>query len=178
MIEYDKPKIVLLDIIRRSESFEKAGFSVVEAVGRKFGLETKKLAMTFQNAASFAGWHKKATTDMNYRVGGEHVEGLVIEDAVGYMTKVKLPFYAFWKQMRSVKDRIVASREKGNEFTWSHTRKPDGGQPDDAEIELAHSFRDWCLTQSNDTLKADIIALRKAYEAHLDHDLVRSGPSL
>jgi hypothetical protein len=27
-------------------------------------------------------------------------------------------------------------------------------------------------------LKADIIALRKAYEAHLDHDLVRSGPSL
>ncbi|WP_315922990.1 RNA ligase [Mesorhizobium sp. SP-1A] len=178
MIEYDEPKIVLLDIIHRSSDFEKASFDVVEAVGRKFGLETKKLAMTFQNAAAFAGWYKKATTDMNYRVGGEHVEGLVIEDAAGYMTKVKLPFYAFWKQMRGVKDRIVASRDKGTEFTWSHTRKPDGEQPDDAEIELAHSFRDWCLTQDSDTLKADIITLRKAYEAHLEYSQELSGPSL
>lgn len=178
MIEYERPKIVLLDIIRRSSDFEKASFEVVEAVGRKFGLETKKKAMTFQNAATFAGWYKKATTDMNYRVNGEHVEGLVIEDSAGYMTKVKLPYYAFWKQMRGVKDRIVASRDKGTEFSWSHTRKPDGGQPDNGEIELAHSFRDWCLMQDNKTLKTDIITLRKAYEAHLEYGQELSGPSL
>lgn len=167
MIEYDEPKIVLLDIIRRSSEFEKASFDVVESVGRKLGLETKKVAMTFQNAVAFAGWYKKASTDMNYRVGGEHVEGLVIEDTAGYMTKVKLPYYAFWKQMRNMKDRIVSCREREADFTWSHTRKPDGEQPNEAEIELAHSFRDWCQTLETDELKNDIISLRKAYEASL-----------
>ena len=31
----------------------------------------------------------------------EHTEGYVIEDAAGYMVKIKLPFYTFWKKMRA-----------------------------------------------------------------------------
>lgn len=167
MIAYDRPKLVLLDILRRSTEFEKADFAVVEAVGRKIGLETKQKAMTFQNAVSFAGWYKKAVNDMNYKVGGEHVEGLVIEDAVGYMTKVKLPFYAFWKQMRSMKDRIVSTSEKGQDFAYEYTRKSDGSAPSAQDVALANDFRDWCLQQPVEDLKADIIALRDKFEADM-----------
>lgn len=164
MIEYGERKIVLLDIIRRASHFEKASFDVVQAVGKKLGLETKQIAMKFSTPEAMIGWYKKTNTDMEYKIDNEHVEGLIVEDADGYMTKVKLPYYAFWKQMRGMKDRIVSARERGQEFSWSHTRKPDGSQPNAEEVELAHDFRDWCLLQDNKTLKSDIISLRKAYE--------------
>lgn len=164
MIEYDRHKMVLLDIIRRSTEFEKADFTIVESVGRKIGLETKQKAMMFPNATAFAGWYKKAVNDMNYKIGGEQVEGLVIEDSNGFMTKVKLPFYAFWKQMRSMKDRIVATSEKGQKFTYEYTRRSDGNPPTEQDVALANEFRDWCLDQDVALLKSDIIALRNKFE--------------
>lgn len=163
MIEYPEAKIVLLDILHRTTEFERADYSVVENVGAMVGLETKKLAMTFRDAQSFAGWYKKAERNLEYRVCGEHVEGLVIEDAAGFMTKWKAPYYSFWKQMRGMKDRIVSAREKGAQFAYAHTKLAGGGIPSDHEVAMAEDFRDWCLEQDTQTLKSDIITLRKAF---------------
>lgn len=163
MIEYEAPKVVLLDVLRRNENFEKADFEVVEAVGKRLGFDTKKLAITFRDARSFAGWYARATRDLSYRHGGKHVEGFVIEDANGFMTKVKLPYYGFWKRMRSMKDRILACREKGKDFSFNVERRPDGTEMDGQEREMAEAFRDWCLDQDNETLRLDVISLRKAF---------------
>lgn len=164
MIEYDRPKIVLLDILRRSADFRPADFPVVEAVAGSFGLKHKEKAQTFRNWESFEGWFRAATNGLDYTFGGRHVEGMVVVDANKRMTKVKFPYYSFWKQMRSLKDRIRLAREKGEEFNYIHTRRADRSTPGEEEIALAHAFRDWCLEQDNATLAADIITLRRAFE--------------
>lgn len=163
MIEYDEPDMVLLDIIQRSSDFDKAPINVVERVGKKFGLTTKVPAMQFKDANALEGWMENVTKDMNYRIGGLHHEGVVLEDANGYMTKVKFPYYSFWKQMRSMKDRIVRNRVQEKEFSYEHTWRPDGNAVTEEEVALAHDFRDWCLQQDSETLSGDIITLRNQF---------------
>lgn len=41
------------------------------------------------------------------RRAGEQIEGFVIEDSGGFMTKLKLPYYNFWKRMRAVAREVV-----------------------------------------------------------------------
>ena len=45
-----------------------------------------------------------------YEYNGQKIEGFVIEDSVGYMTKLKLAYYNFWKFMRTVFHEV---RKKG-----------------------------------------------------------------
>lgn len=171
MIEYGSAKAVLLDVLRRSEAFEKAPFDVVQAVGERFGLETKRQSMSFKDARSFAGWHAKASRNLFLRVEGEHIEGFVIEDSKGFMTKVKLPYYSFWKRMRSMKDRIVAARLKGHEFQPLSARRADGTEMDGAEREMAEAFTEWCLRQDSALLETDVISLRREF----GHDFTPDG---
>lgn len=158
MVEYDRPKVILLDIIRRSSEFEKAPFEQVQQVGQKFGFETKQRGVVFKNAAALAGWHKALSTDMS-----KQIEGYVLEDAAGFQVKAKTPFYSFWKLMRGTKDMVL--------------RELTGGKPARANLEeylhqrdlgfMAETgvqFRDWCREQDPDTLRSDIITLRSAFE--------------
>jgi len=164
MIEYDQPKIVLLDILKRTVDFRKAHFDVVQEVADRFGIECKTRAFTFQNWKQFEGWYRAANANLDYRISGKHHEGLVIEDANGFMTKWKSPYYGFWKQMRGLKDRIMKAHADGKEFEYLHTRRHDYTAPPENEVALAHSFRDWCLEQDPSTLASDIITLRHAFE--------------
>jgi len=156
MVDYPEAKMVLLDIIRRSHDFEKAHFEVVKETGKKFGVETKKLGMFFKDPSQFSAWYRSAMGDFRNRI-----EGYVVEDASGFMTKVKLPYYAFWKRMRGMKDRLVSAREKDKVFAFDPAAGYGGRNPLAEEIAIAESFRDWCLEQDNETLKSDIITLRK-----------------
>jgi hypothetical protein len=163
MIEYDSAKVVLLDVVRRSMDFKRAHYDVVQELGDRFGLETKRRAMQFKTWEAFEGWYRKASTDLGYKIGGQHVEGIVLEDRDGRMEKMKLPYYGFWKQMRGMKDRIVAASERGTEFAYEHTRRPDRTEPSAEEVVMADAFRDWCLEQPVHELRADVITLRKAF---------------
>jgi len=164
MIEYSEPKIVLLDILKRTVDFRKARYDVVQEVAARFGVECKTKAFTFQNWKQFEGWYRAANANLDYRISGRHHEGLVIEDANGFMTKWKSPYYGFWKQMRGLKDRIMKAHADGKEFEYFHTRRHDYTPPPENEVALAHSFRDWCLEQDPTTLASDIITLRHAFE--------------
>lgn len=163
MIEYPEPKIVLLDIVRRAQNFETADYDVLTRVAKKFDLPVKKLAMTLKDEKSLAGWYNRAMQDTRRRI-----EGYVIQDKNGFMTKIKLPYYAFWKRMRSMKDRLVASREKGKDFMFDPEAAFPGGTPMEEEVSLGRAFHEWCTQQDTETLKSDIITLRQMADMDFD----------
>jgi predicted kinase len=109
MIDYDQPHLVLLDVFHRSETPEKLPLEHLQAIGERFGLKTKERAMMFTNAQALEGWYARASSDLSWRYRNADIEGLVLEDKQGFQTKVKLPHYAFWKRMRSAKERVAKS---------------------------------------------------------------------
>lgn len=107
MIDYDKAHLVLLDVFHRSPTMEKLPFDELQKVAESFGLTCKRRGIQFKNFESFQGWYDAATSDLTWRYREEDIEGLVLEDAAGFQTKVKLPHYAFWKRMRSAKTKLA-----------------------------------------------------------------------
>ena len=159
MIEYDAPKLVLLDVVRRSATFERLPYAQLEQVGERFGFEVKKRGMAFQNWASFEGWRRSAGSSMSRKL-----EGYVLEDADGTMVKEKTPYYSFWKLCRGLKDAIVREREGGKRkaapmgAAFLESRGIGFAEP------LGQSFFEWASAQDTEFLKQDIIALRRAFE--------------
>lgn len=54
----------------------------------------------------FFDWYYQVM-DEDYEYKGNKIEGFVIEDSAGFMTKLKLSYYKFWKLMRSVAHEAV-----------------------------------------------------------------------
>lgn len=231
MVEYDKPKIVLLDVVRRSMDYEKLPYEDVVKVAEKFGLEYAPRLLTLPNEKALKGWFNKASKDMS-----KEFEGYVWQDAKGEMFKTKNPFYSFWKLMRGTKDAILREKEflaspvPQNELSLLNRRfdklkndeesqkiidkyiskddityndinqlkkeinscqnvehsvlkaikdsikekKPVSRQSMRSFLETrdldfvadeADNFKSWCFEQPIDTLKHDIITIRKEYEA-------------
>jgi predicted kinase len=106
IIEYPEDKLILLDIVHRDVVYKKKPYNDVVLFGRFFKMEVKELIHVFDNWADFYNWYRNVTEDWSIKK-----EGYVIEDASGFMTKIKLPYYNFWKQMRSLKDTIANKRE-------------------------------------------------------------------
>ena len=77
-------------------------------------LSIKLIDDVFDNWEEFYSFF--TSVEKNFTI--EH-EGWVFEDANNFMLKFKTPFYKFWKQMRSVKERIMNEKEvkhTGNEL--------------------------------------------------------------
>lgn len=106
IIEYFETKIVLLDIVYNEIQFRKLPFEEMVRVADEIGIPHKKLAYTLQNWPSFFDWYNTVTAD-GYLYNGEHIEGFVIEDQAGYMVKIKLAYYNFWKYMRSIAQETI-----------------------------------------------------------------------
>ena len=77
-----------------------------------------------------------------------NLEGVVIE-CDGLMTKLKFPYYNFWKFMRKIKDTV--SKRKVVKLSSLYN----------AEANYVYS---WLKKQPEDELKKDIICLRERYE--------------
>lgn len=153
MIAYDKPHVVLLDAIERRETFAKAPYNELQQIADMIGVRVKQPGPTLKSWAEFHGWWKSVERDGRfYQWRGEHIEGFVAEDLAGFQFKIKLDFYSFWKWMRSHRDRVRRSREKG---------QPLPAAPDDQE---AVRFHEWLIVQPDEALSHDIIRLRTAYE--------------
>ncbi|WP_018234244.1 RNA ligase [Thioalkalivibrio thiocyanodenitrificans] len=115
LVRYASRKVVLLDLIRRSESFEKLPFDAVKVIAKRFRLEHKERVTEIKDDRALVGWYKQASS-RKYSYRGQEVEGFVLEDAAGRHVKVKCFAYGWWKKMRSVKDRLIKAREKGLEL--------------------------------------------------------------
>lgn len=107
IIEYDSEKLVVLDIFHRGEDGQKLEYPHMKAVCARFGLEAKQRGMEFRSREQMEGWYNAIDGNLGWRWKGNDIEGMVLEDASGFLTKVKVPHYAFWKRMRSAKDRLA-----------------------------------------------------------------------
>lgn len=101
IIEYPENELFLLDIIYNDLEFKKIEYTEMVKIANKLGLKYKTLAYVIESWSDFFDWYYQVTSE-DYEYNGRKIEGFVIEDANGYMTKLKLHYYNFWKFMRSI----------------------------------------------------------------------------
>lgn len=157
IIEYLESKVILLDIVHRSEKFEKVSYDLLSVIGERFGFEVKRKLFTCKSWKDFMGWYDNALKE-NELLGKNNVEGVVIEDLKGFMTKIKYPFYSFWKYMRSARDRIKFCRANDKVLDLSRY-----GQNKHA-IDVVR----WMQTLDDRSLESGMIELRKRYISYKD----------
>lgn len=156
MIDYDKPHIVLLDIIRRSKHFEKMPYEDLKKQAEIWGIPCKERGMQFKSWESMQGW-LNVCNNKEYKHKNKNIEGYVLEDSSGFQTKLKLPYYSFWKRMRSLKDRVASIKD---------TKKPLKRTLNDQDEIL---FTGWCFDQNADTLKQPITQVRKLFQSDIEN---------
>lgn len=145
IIKYTEPKIVLLDIIHNKYDFEREPYEEVVKLAESIGCECKHIYKSFDNVRDFHRWYLENTNEND--LSKEDIEGVVIE-CNGIMTKLKFPYYNFWKLMRRVKEQV------------RHGSRPDLARLYNA---TANYFYAWAKKQSEETLSKDIITLREQF---------------
>ena len=108
IIEYDKSKIVLLDIVNNDYEFFKQSYEEVVRVSKLIGCECKTIYKEFDDIRDFHRWYIESTDEND--MSKDDIEGVVIE-CDGFMTKLKFPYYNFWKFMRRLIDIVKNNRK-------------------------------------------------------------------
>lgn len=106
IIDYPENKLYLLDIIYNQIDFKKYDYETMCDIAYQFGLTPKEKAFEIANWQDFYDWYYDVLED-DYEFNGRKIEGFVIEDSVGYMTKLKLTYYNFWKFMRTISHEAI-----------------------------------------------------------------------
>lgn len=106
IIEYPESKLYLLDIVYNQMDFVKYNYETMCDIAHQFGLTPKEKAFEIANWQDFYDWYYDILEE-DYEYNGRKIEGFVIEDSVGYMTKLKLTYYNFWKFMRAISHEAI-----------------------------------------------------------------------
>ena len=147
LIKYDKSKLVLLDIIHNDYEFKREPYEKVVELSKLINCECKSVYVEFDNIRDFHRWYLENTDEDD--LSKEDIEGVVIE-CNGIMTKLKFPYYKFWKFMRVLKDRIAKNKNAQIKLASLYNAE-------------ANYFYAWLKKQDEETLKQDIITLRDKY---------------
>lgn len=151
IIEYQTPHLVLLDIVHNQPYFEAEDAKERARIAKQLGCTSKQLACELKDYAALEGW-LAAVKQFDYTFNGSPVEGFVLEDARDFKVKIKLPWYAFWRQMRTQLERAQAGKK---------TQLPSLAINND----LAEQFLAFMATKSAQELKqTDICRLRTEFE--------------
>ena len=159
IIEYNKSKIVLLDIITNSFSFEKVNYWDLCCYARNIGCEVKKLAYTLKTWDEFRNLYY-STINYDYKYLDEYIEGYIFEDNKGFMVKVKSGYYDEWKKLRAVSNMVLKCgylRRTGmlttelENYFYGFLK----------ELYIKYYNKD----EKSYSVKTDIISLRKMFEA-------------
>ncbi len=106
IIEYPNSELFLLDIVQNDMNFSKYEYDAMVDIANQFGLTPKEKAFEIATWQEFFDWYYDILEE-DYEYNGRKIEGFVIEDSVGYMTKLKLAYYNFWKFMRSISHEAI-----------------------------------------------------------------------
>lgn len=106
IIEYPESKVILLDVVKNQLDFEKLPYDELVELSQTIGFKVKEKACVIKSWEDFYDWYNEITSE-DYLYNGEYIEGFVVEDSVGYMTKLKLYYYKFWKRLRSVAQSVL-----------------------------------------------------------------------
>lgn len=148
MIEYAEDNIVLLNIVCNTLDFKQFEYDKVVMLADELEVDYKKVANIFNSWQEFKTWYDEVIEE-DYKYNGKYIEGFVIEDQRGFMTKIKLSYYSFWKFMRSIVTEVY---KKGYTSKTSALTTP-----------LANQFYGWLRKQDRELLKKDIITLRNMF---------------
>ena len=152
VIRYPVNKLFLLDIVYNQMDFKKYEYETMCDVAHQLGLTPKEKAYEIANWQDFYEWYFDVTED-NYQYNGKNIEGFVIEDNSGYMVKLKLAYYKFWKFMRSISHEAIKN---------GYTKKIAA-----LTTSLANEYYSWVKQLHNaediDSLPKDICTLRKLF---------------
>lgn len=106
VIKYDDDKIFLLDIVHNQLEFKKYEYEDMCNVANNIGLVHKEKAHEIATWQEFYDWYYEVIAN-DYQYNGQNIEGFVIEDSNGYMVKLKLAYYNFWKFMRGISHEAI-----------------------------------------------------------------------
>lgn len=152
IIEYPESRIYLLDIINNDINFSKYEYSELSNIAANFGLTPKTKGYEIANWQDFYDWYYEVLAE-DYTYNNNVIEGFVIEDPNGFMTKLKLTYYNFWKFMRGLSHEVLRS---GNSRKTSALTTP-----------LANEYFGWLKKKyaegNTDSLPRDICSLRKMF---------------
>ena len=145
IIEYNESKLVLLDIIHNDYGFKREPYEKVQELSKLINCECKSNYVEFNNVRDFHKWYLENTNEDD--MSKEDIEGVVIECS-GIMTKLKFPYYNFWKYMRRIKEQVLHKSNVKLSGLYNA---------------LANYFYAWTKKQDEEILKKDIITLRKMF---------------
>lgn len=145
IIKYDESKIILLDIIHNKYEFEREPYEKVQELSKLINCECKTIYKEFKNSKDFFKWYIENTDEFD--LSKEDIEGVVIESS-GIMTKLKFPYYNFWKLMRRIKEQVKNNSNVNLAKLYNDT---------------ANYFYDWLKKQDKELLENDIITLREKF---------------
>ena len=121
-------------------------------VADRFGLIPKEKAFEIATWQEFYDWYYDVLKE-DYEYQGRKIEGFVIEDSAGYMTKLKLAYYNFWKFLRGVAHEAI---RKGHISRTSALATP-----------TANEFYAWVRkfhgAEDPDSVPQDICTLRSLF---------------
>ena len=157
IIEYSKPKVVLLEIIANELDFAHRPYAELVALAKELQVEVKQHACTLASWEELEAW-LKTIMQQDYLFEGQHIEGFVIEDSRHFMTKLKLAYYSKWKRLRQVAEATL--RHGAIKAKWQ------------LNDELSREFYQWLQEEiypqrrkdGEYPLATDIISLRKLFE--------------
>lgn len=154
IIEYPENKLFLLDIVYNEMQYKKYSFEELCNVADEFGLVHKEKAYVLESWQEFFDWYYEVTSE-DYKYNGKNIEGFVIEGADGYMVKLKLTYYNFWKFMRSIAHEAIRKGYIDSRRTSALTTP------------LANQFYGWVKTLHDsddlDSVPKDICTLRNLF---------------
>lgn len=104
IIEYQKKRVWLLDIVDNTIDFHKKSYDELFEIAKRFNMNVKRKLMVVNRADYLLDCLNDETKILSDLP--EYIEGIVFEDANGYMFKYKMQYYLFWKKMRGVKQQI------------------------------------------------------------------------
>lgn len=152
VIEYPKNELFLLDIIKNDLDLSKYEYDAMVDIADQFGLTPKEKAFEIATWQEFFDWYHDIL-DEDYEYSGRKIEGFVIEDRVGYMTKLKLTYYNFWKFMRGISHEAIKN---------GYIRKTSA-----LTTPTANEFYAWVRklhdVEDKDSLPKDICTLRRLF---------------
>jgi len=106
IIEYPESRLFLLDVVKNTLDFQKADYHEMSALATYLGVQCKEFAEQIESWEEFYNWYE-TVNESDYQYNGRKIEGFVVEDASGYMVKMKLTYYNFWKFMRSISHEAI-----------------------------------------------------------------------
>jgi len=104
IIEYDKPKLFLLDIVQNTLNFEPIAYEALCEVAGNLGVVVKERVSVLNSWEDFMNLYNSSQN--TFASTDTPIEGYVIRDADGFMVKMKTDYYTTWKSLRTVADKV------------------------------------------------------------------------